>query len=533
MKCQSLVLAIAAAVISVGAAAQDATEQVKTAQHHHYKLVDIGTLGGPTSGVPTVFYEIYGTSGARGISNRGAVTGTSDTSIPDPLCFFDPCVNENAFLWKNGVLTSLGALPGAQWSAVNWISSNGLVAGFSEDAQTDPLNSFPEIHGTVWQNGHISDLGTLPGGYDSWAFGVNNRGQVVGASTNGTPDPYSYYYFQIFGSAAGTQMRPFLWDRQNGMQDLGALGGPDAWAGLVNERGQVAGVSYTSFNANATNGTCAPNAPGQNPFFWQKDTGIVDIGTLGGTCGVPNAMNNRGQVVGQSYLAGNLVARAFLWDKNANPPLTDLGTLGGDNAAALWINDAGDVVGLADTPNPPGCSGVTCVHHAALWTGGKITDLGSVDGDPCSRALSINSKGQIVGFTAATCGGNATHSFLWQDGGPAVDLGTLVQSGSGLSLTQAIYIDDEGEIVGNGVLANGNTHAFLLIPCDENHPGIEGCDYSLWDPSTASKVSATLSPGNWESTEPGQASIPRSRHPNAASLRPSVRDPAVNRVQSR
>jgi probable HAF family extracellular repeat protein len=145
----------------------------------------------------------------------------------------------------------------------------------------------------------------------------------------------------------------------------------------------------------------------------------------------------------------------------------DLGTLGGDNAAALWINEAGDVVGYADLPNSPGCSGSTCVHHAFLWTGGVITDLGSVDGDPCSRALSINADRQIVGFTAAVCGGNPSHAFLWQDGGPAVDLNTLVQPGSGLTLTEAIYLNDRGEIAGNGVLANGDTHAFLLIPCSE------------------------------------------------------------------
>src|SRR5262249_25731679 len=192
----------------------------------------------------------------------------------------------------------------------------------------------------------------------------------------------------------GTQMRAFLWDKHNGMQDLGTLGGPDAWAGLVNERGQVAGISYTSFTPNANNGTCAPNVPGQDPFFWEKDTGMIDIGTFGGTCGITNALNNRGQVAGQSYLTGNLTAHAFLWDKKANPHLVDLGTLGGDNASALWLDDAGDVVGYADLPpNPPDCTGLACQHHAVLWRQDKITDLGSIGTDPCSRATSINSKG--------------------------------------------------------------------------------------------------------------------------------------------
>jgi len=449
-------------------------QQPQNIQQPRYKLIDIGTLGGPNSAVPTVFYEINGSAGARGISNHGAVTGTADTSTADPLCYLDDCFYPNAFAWRDGVRTSLGTLPGGQASFADWISGNGLIAGNSENGATDPLTGLPVIRGVVWQRGQITDLGTLPGGYESFAFGVNNRGQVVGASTNATSDPYSYFYFQFFGLSTGTQFRAFLWDKQNGMQDLGTLGGPDGWAALVNERGQVAGISYTDFTANATNGTCGANVPAQDPFFWEQDTGMIDIGSFGGTCGITNAINNRGQVAGQSYLTGNVIAHAFAWQKSGSPQLKDLGTLGGDNASALWLDDAGDVIGYADLPaNPPGCTGLVCQHHAVLWKRAATTDLGTIGTDPCSRALSINTKGQIVGFTAAVCGGNPTHGFLWQNGGPAIDLNSLVAPGSGLALTQPYFISDRGEIAGTGTLSNGDTHAFVLIPCGEDEENCE------------------------------------------------------------
>jgi probable HAF family extracellular repeat protein len=432
-----------------------------------YKLVDLGTFGGPNSGVPTAFDELNGTAGAQAISNQGTVAGTADTATADPLCAFDDCFYPNAFQWRNGVLTNLGALPGSPYSGASWISSNGLIAGVSENGQNDPLTGFPVGHAVLWQGGGITDLGTLPGGYNSVAQAVNSRGQVVGLATNGTPDPFSIFY-GILGFSTGTQSRAFLWDKQSGMQDLGTLGGPDAWAALINDRGQVAGIADTSFTPNQNNGpSCAPNTPTQEPFFWEKDW-MIDMGTFGGTCGIANALNGRGQAAGQSYLADNLTAHAFLWDKTENPQMRDLGTLGGANAGALWLNDAGAVVGYADLPAiPPGCAGVLCVHHGFLWKHGVMTDLGSIGTDPCSRALSINSKGQIVGATAATCGGALTHGFLWENGGPAIDLNKLVAPGSSLSLTTPVYINDRGEIAGIGALADGTSHAFVLIPCGE------------------------------------------------------------------
>ena len=110
-----------------------------------------------------------------------------------------------------------------------------------------------------------------------------------------------------------------------------------------------------------------------------------------------------------------------------------------------------------------------------------MRDLGALDGANCAYAFSINERMQVVGNSGPDCG---TSAFLWEDGGPMVDLSTLVSPSPGFSTLGVIDINDAGEIAGLAVDANGNKHAVLLIPCDENHPGIEGCDYSLVESAT-------------------------------------------------
>src|SRR5262245_11699605 len=75
-------------------------------QHHHYKLIDTGTLGGPTSSL--------GFEGERDINNRGTVVSLAETTIPDPYapnCLLSDCFLGHAVNWKGRVLTDLGALP--------------------------------------------------------------------------------------------------------------------------------------------------------------------------------------------------------------------------------------------------------------------------------------------------------------------------------------------------------------------------------------------------------------------------------------
>jgi probable HAF family extracellular repeat protein len=107
-----------------------------------------------------------------------------------------------------------------------------------------------------------------------------------------------------------------------------------------------------------------------------------------------------------------------------------------------------------------------------------MSDLGVIRGKVCSIAYAINSKRQIVGVSDDDCFGQNAHAFLWEDGS-LVDLDTFVSPNSGVQLTFALSINEHGEIASLGLLPNGDQHAFALIPCDENHPNLEGCDYSL------------------------------------------------------
>ncbi len=284
------------------------------AQHNRYKLIDIGTFGGPNSS--PAFQPFFEFTTAQNLSSTGTFVGQAELSTPGTCFLNEDCLVQYAFHWRNGVLTNLGSLAEGLSSATEWVSGNGLVTGVSE--YIDPATSALEVRAVLWRNGEIMNLGTLPqatrevreiGFPDSLAFAVNNNGQIVGMSTNDTADPNPNIFTDTVGDP---EPRAVLWEG-NQIRDLGILGGTDSVALLINQQGQVVGQSYTADTSQP-----APSCSGGVPlnlhgFIWE-DGLMSDIGTLGGSCAFTYALNNRGQIVGQSALAGDAASHPYLWE---------------------------------------------------------------------------------------------------------------------------------------------------------------------------------------------------------------------------
>jgi len=445
----SILLLIFFTCFSVAAWAQGQA-QARPTTLHQYTLYDLGTFGGPSSS--TSYF-------APSLSLRGVIGGAQTTAQDpfDPNClggvFFGDCYVMQAYQWNNGVLTDLGALGNKgdnNSSFGSAINNFGWLSGYAENGSVDSSTGYPIAHAVVWKNGKITDIGTF-GGTQSAAMALNDLGQVIGGALNNIDDPWAGTLVTGFGGVTypgTTQLRAFVW--QNGrMRDLGTLGGPDAFAYAINRFGQVAGESFTSYTPNDATGI-----PTVDPFLWTNGK-MKDLGSLGGTIGFPVWMNDWGQVVGFSDLAGDVFYHGFVWDgrkMNDLPPVN-----GGDNSWALWINDLGDVIGASNLPGDQ-------LFDATLWKFGTIpVDLGVLGQDSCSEPWGINNFRQIVGVSNECAGESSHRAFLWQNGS-MYDLNALVENSSDLYLYLASYIDDRGEIVAQGMLPSGDVHTALLVP---------------------------------------------------------------------
>jgi probable HAF family extracellular repeat protein len=129
--------------------------------------------------------------------------------------------------------------------------------------------------------------------------------------------------------------------------------------------------------------------------------------------------------------------------------ITDLGSLGGGGTQGFAINASGQVTGSSvlskevQVPCPPQQYGgpskcFTQPEHAFLWSGGTMSDLGTLGGLD-SQGVAINGSGEVVGWSAPKGGGRG-EPFLWN--------GHKMTQVSGMAPNGAQGINDSGQIAG-------------------------------------------------------------------------------------
>lgn len=341
---------------------------------------------------------------------------------------------------------ALGTLGGSA-SVANSINDRGWIAGLSK------ISGNAAVHAVLWVNGRKVDLRTLGGPNSAVGWPVkNDRGEIAGFSDLTRSDPLDEN-FCGFGSpnlCAG-----FLW-KDNTMTALPTLGGNNSFAAGVNDAGQIVGFAE---NVNDDPSCGAPQVLDYDGVIWEPNHQMRTLPPASGDA-VSQAVsiNSAGAAVGSSGPCGppnNLgygTAHALLWPRHGGP--INLGTLGGTTAnIAAAINDRGDVVGQSAVTG-------NTTYHAFYWQHGTMSDMGTLPGDGLSEALGLNDRKQAVGYS---CDANGCRAFIWQNGAMS-DLNLLVHR-SRLSLIYAGDINDKGWIVGQAFDSkSGKSPAVLLIP---------------------------------------------------------------------
>ena len=322
-------------------------------------------------------------------------------------------------------LVRADAIPAPALESINGLDVNhpsGL--GVSGTVVGQSTNGLGQLRGVLGGYGFITtEIGTLGGGYSSISA-VNASGTIVGESN----------------LSDNTTNRGFIKTPGGTMQDIGTLGGKTSTATAINNAGVVVGGS-----AVATGET--------HGFARGTDGSMTNVGTLGGNYSIANGINAFGLVVGQSNTTGgDMHAYSF-----TGGTIKDLGTLGGTFSAAAGVNDSGQVVGQSFTTG-------NAAAHAFLYSGTTNTDLGVANGFTSSAADAINNAGQVVGKLYGkldpTTGNFTQHAFIYS-AGILTDLNTLLPSSSNFVLNEATGIDDQGRIIGTGLL-NGKATGFVL-----------------------------------------------------------------------
>lgn len=285
---------------------------------------------------------------------------------------------------------------GGNFSAARGLNDRGQVVGTSSDGT--------HTRGFVWQAGSGMQAVTAAGTAGE-ALAINNAGQVVGSSTLANrPVPYLWTPTTGLRPLAAPSGEPV--GKAYALNELGVAAG--YWSGPVVDRGVRWGNDGSVLELQPTNNLVfgindAGQMVGSNGgpgTLWQADGTAVPLPSLDATRPLmPRDINNHGVVVGSGRIDNSFTTQAFVWQ--ASTGMRNLGHLGGGASAALAINDFGQVVGSSRLAGGTG-------DVVMLWReGAGMSNLSALAGAGVNpyEAFGINAHAQVAG-TASTAAGN-------------------------------------------------------------------------------------------------------------------------------
>lgn len=255
--------------------------------------------------------------------------------------------------------------------------------------------------------------------------------------------------------------------------DLPATAGVDLIPLALNNRGQVVGQLSQVVDGSS------------QAFVWSEPTGVIGLGTLGGSFARASGINDRGQIAGISEGASGVTG--FLAQPGG--PMQALSQL----RSVAGLNAAGQVLGLGGPPTFDAylyADGLTRLVHNSVDGGLRVSglsDTGRIAGamsfnallpvepftyDPVTglyerpfagyaglsvvQAPVLSPDGRsAVGVLTEPADRSRAQAFLWRDGA----LSLLPAPGS----AEATGVNDAGMVAGRVQMASGNNHATIWL----------------------------------------------------------------------
>jgi probable HAF family extracellular repeat protein len=352
----------------------------------------------------------------------------------------------------NATITTLYSYPVSGWGEAVAVNTSGKTVGYMPHYPSN--GKYAASYWTVGVSqfpGQLVGLGTFGSSFNYIANGLNDASKAVGSQTVDSSGTLRAIYWSGLGSTTPTELvRPTGYTQGEAIE--------------ISRSGMIVG--------NTKNSSALWRAT-----RWDSSTSVgVDLGVLGVGSGLQSygyglrarvvgntTIAANGSIVGKSQSAAGGVYHAFItpWNRGISGSTDNLS--GNDQSEAHAVNGLGQVVGGSANGATP--------EHPWIWLNnadGTIAklDLGTLGG-ATGRALAINNRGQVVGWSYKSDGSLA--AFVWAPGWPAIkELKSILSSSDAANWTYvsvAYGISDDGTVVGYGYPTGSTNHtAFAMKP---------------------------------------------------------------------